>query len=53
MTLRLLVVDDQALVRAGFRKLLDGVDDFEVVADASDGAEAVRARARSGARMSS
>ena len=41
MTLRLLVVDDQALVRAGFRKLLDGVSDFEVVAEASNGAEAV------------
>ena len=41
MTLRLLVVDDQALVRAGFRKLLEGVDDFEVVAEAADGAEAV------------
>jgi DNA-binding NarL/FixJ family response regulator len=41
VTLRLLVVDDQALVRAGFHKLLDGVDDFEVVAEASDGAEAV------------
>ena len=41
MTLRLLVVDDQALVRAGFHKLLEGVDDFEVVAEAADGAEAV------------
>jgi DNA-binding NarL/FixJ family response regulator len=41
MTLRLLVVDDQALVRAGFHKLLEGVDGFEVVAEAADGAEAV------------
>ncbi len=41
MTLRLLVVDDQALVRAGFHKLLESVDDFEVVAEAADGAEAV------------
>ena len=41
MTLRLLVVDDQALVRGGFRKLLEGVDDFEVVAEASNGIEAV------------
>ena len=41
MSLRLLVVDDQALVRAGFRKLLEGVDGFEVVAEAADGAEAV------------
>jgi DNA-binding NarL/FixJ family response regulator len=43
MTLKILVVDDQALVRAGFRKLLEGVDDFEVVAEAADGAEAVTA----------
>ena len=41
MTLRLLVVDDQALVRAGFRKLLEGVDGFEVVGEAADGIEAV------------
>ena len=41
MTLRLLVVDDQALVRAGFRKLLEGVDDFDVIAEAADGSEAV------------
>jgi DNA-binding NarL/FixJ family response regulator len=41
MSLRLLVVDDQALVRAGFRKLLEGVDGFEVVGEAADGAEAV------------
>ena len=41
MMLRLLVVDDQALVRAGFRKLLEGIDDFDVVAEAADGAEAV------------
>ena len=41
MSLRLLVVNDQALVRAGFRKLLEGVDGFEVVAEAADGAEAI------------
>ena len=41
MTLRLLVVDDQALVRAGFRKLLEGVDGFKVVGEAADGIEAV------------
>jgi DNA-binding NarL/FixJ family response regulator len=37
-----LIADDQALVRAGFRALLDAQDDITVVAEASDGAEAVR-----------
>ena len=36
-----LVADDQALVRAGFRALLDAEPDIEVVAEAADGAEAV------------
>lgn len=40
--IRVLLADDQALVRAGFRSLLDAVDDIEVVAEASDGEEAVR-----------
>ncbi|GAA4924858.1 response regulator [Stackebrandtia albiflava] len=35
------LADDQALVRAGFRALLDSCDDIEVVAEAGDGAEAV------------
>jgi DNA-binding NarL/FixJ family response regulator len=35
------LADDQALVRAGFRVLLDGEDDVEVVAEAADGEEAV------------
>lgn len=39
--LRLLIADDQALVRAGFRKLLDAEDGFDVIGEASDGAEAV------------
>jgi DNA-binding NarL/FixJ family response regulator len=39
---RVLVVDDQALVRAGFRVLVDSADDLEVVGEAGDGAEAVR-----------
>lgn len=36
-----LVVDDQTLVRAGFRVLLDSAPDLEVVGEAADGAEAV------------
>jgi DNA-binding NarL/FixJ family response regulator len=37
-----LLADDQALVRAGFRVLLDAQDDIEVVGEADDGEEAVR-----------
>ena len=37
-----LLADDQALVRAGFRALLDAQDDICVVGEAGDGAEAVR-----------
>jgi len=44
--LRLLIVDDQALVRAGFRKLLESEDGFEVVGEAGDGVEAVAATRR-------
>ena len=39
--IRVALADDQALVRAGFRVLLDAEDDVEVVAEAADGAEAV------------
>jgi DNA-binding NarL/FixJ family response regulator len=39
--IRVVVVDDQALVRAGFRMILDGEDDIDVVAEAGDGQEAV------------
>ncbi|HEX5086528.1 MAG TPA: response regulator transcription factor [Nocardioides sp.] len=46
--LRLLIVDDQALVRAGFRKLLESEDGFEVVGEAGDGVEAVAAARRLG-----
>lgn len=38
----LVLADDQALVRAGFRALLDAQDDMTVVGEASDGAEALR-----------
>jgi DNA-binding NarL/FixJ family response regulator len=43
MTVRVLVCDDQALVRAGFTKLLDATDGMEVVAEAQDGQSAVEA----------
>ena len=42
MTVRVLLADDQALLRATFRLLLDSTSDIEVVAEASTGAEAVR-----------
>ncbi|MCX5602764.1 response regulator transcription factor [Streptomyces phaeochromogenes] len=41
MTIRVLLADDQALLRATFRILIDSCDDLEVVAEAADGAEAV------------
>jgi DNA-binding NarL/FixJ family response regulator len=41
MTIRVLIADDQTLVRAGFRALLDSEDDIEVVGEAVDGHEAV------------
>jgi DNA-binding NarL/FixJ family response regulator len=44
--IRVLLADDQALVRAGFRALLDAQSDVEVVGEASDGAEAVRLATR-------
>jgi DNA-binding NarL/FixJ family response regulator len=40
--IRVLLADDQGLVRAGFRALLDAEPDIEVVAEAADGVEAVR-----------
>ena len=42
MTLRVVVADDQTLVRTGFRMIIDARDDLEVVGEASDGREAVR-----------
>jgi DNA-binding NarL/FixJ family response regulator len=41
VTIRVLVADDQEMVRAGFRMILDAADDVEVIGEASDGAEAV------------
>jgi DNA-binding NarL/FixJ family response regulator len=41
-TIGVLIVDDQALVRTGFRMILEAEDDFVVVGEAGDGAEAVR-----------
>jgi DNA-binding NarL/FixJ family response regulator len=46
MTIRVLVADDQSMVRAGFRMLLAGEDDIEVVGEASNGREAVDKTAR-------
>ncbi|MCU1684673.1 MAG: two component transcriptional regulator, LuxR family [Amycolatopsis sp.] len=45
MTVRVLVADDQTLVRTGFRLILDAEPDIDVVGEAADGEEAVR-RAR-------
>ena len=41
MSIRLVVVDDQALVRSGFRMVLEHQPDFEVVGEAGDGEEAI------------
>lgn len=42
MTIKVLIADDQALVRSGFRMILETRDDLEVVGEASDGAHAIR-----------
>ncbi|NEB12753.1 response regulator transcription factor [Streptomyces coelicoflavus] len=42
MTIRVLLADDQALLRSAFRVLVDSEPDMEVVGEASDGAEAAR-----------
>jgi DNA-binding NarL/FixJ family response regulator len=44
--IRVLLADDQALVRAGFRALLDAQEDIDVVGEANDGEEAVRLASR-------
>jgi DNA-binding NarL/FixJ family response regulator len=43
---RLLIVDDQELVRTGLRTILQGVEDFEVVGEAGDGLSAISQAAR-------
>lgn len=40
--IRVLVADDQALIRSGFKMILESEDDIEVIAEATDGAEAQR-----------
>ena len=46
MTLRVLIADDQAMVRAGFRMILEAEADIEVVGEAKDGEEALAAARR-------
>ena len=46
MTISVLVADDQSMVRAGFRMLLAGEEDIDVVAEARTGLEAVEKAAR-------
>ncbi|HEX7304310.1 response regulator transcription factor [Lentzea sp.] len=45
--IRVLIVDDQQLVRAGLRMLCESAPDVEIAGEAADGAEAVRVAARS------
>ena len=40
--IRILLVDDQPLLRMGFRLILEGEDDLGIVGEASDGADAIR-----------
>ena len=42
MTVRVVLADDQALLRKGFRMILEAEDDIEIVGEAADGADAVR-----------
>jgi DNA-binding NarL/FixJ family response regulator len=48
VTIRVMVVDDQSLMRTGFRMILDAETDLEVVGEAVDGADAVDQHARLG-----
>ncbi len=47
MTVTVLLADDQALIRTGFRLMLNGTTDLQVVGEAADGVEAVRQVGRS------
>jgi DNA-binding NarL/FixJ family response regulator len=42
VSIRLLLVDDQSLIRTGFRMILEETDDIDIVGEAQDGTEAVR-----------
>jgi DNA-binding NarL/FixJ family response regulator len=44
--IKVLIADDQALVRTGFRMILDAEDDIEVAGEAADGLEAISAAKR-------
>jgi DNA-binding NarL/FixJ family response regulator len=46
MTIRVAIADDEALVRGGFRAILDAEPDLDVVAEAADGRQALGAAAR-------
>jgi DNA-binding NarL/FixJ family response regulator len=41
MSVRVLLVDDQALIRAGFRMILEAEDDIEIVGECADGTQAI------------
>ena len=43
MSIRVLIADDQAMVRAGFRMILEMQDDMQIVGEAADGAETIAA----------
>jgi DNA-binding NarL/FixJ family response regulator len=45
-SIRVLIVDDQSLIRLGFRMVLDAADGIEVIGECADGAEAVEATGR-------
>ena len=51
--IKVFLVDDQALVRSGFRMLIDAEDGIEVVGEAADGAAAVDALHRTAADLPS
>ena len=52
MTIRIVLADDQPLVRAGFRMILEAEDDFDIVGEAGDGDEAVAVDAAAAASTS-